>query len=86
MKYLNFDPLKEASSNERINKMIFGSVYPLYLAKVVKKGRTQQELDQVIKWLTGYTQKQLEKHISDRTNFETFFASLGSSGSIKPFK
>jgi hypothetical protein len=67
--------MKEASSNERIKKMIFGSVYPLYLAKVVKKGRTQQELDHVIKWLTGYTQKQIEKHISDRTSFETFFAS-----------
>ena len=62
-------------SNDRIKKMIFGSVYPLYLAKVVKKGRTQQELDQVIKWLTGYTQKQIEKHISERTSFETFFAS-----------
>ena len=58
--------MKEASSNERIKKMIFGSVYPLYLAKVVKKGRTQQELDHVIKWLTGYTQKQIDSIITAR--------------------
>ena len=67
--------MNNAATNERVKKMIFGSIYPLYLAKVEKKGRTKEELDHVIKWLTGYTQKQLEKHISDRTNFETFFAS-----------
>ncbi len=67
--------MNKSSTNERIKRMIFGAVYPLYLAKVEKKGRDQQELDHVIKWLTGYTQKQLEKHISDRTNFDTFFAS-----------
>jgi hypothetical protein len=67
--------MNKSSTNERIKRMIFGAVYPLYLAKVEKKGRHQQELDHVIKWLTGYTQKQLEKHILDRTNFETFFAS-----------
>lgn len=60
-------------ANERIKKMIFGSVYPLYLTKVEKKGRTKEELDHVIKWLTGYSQKQIEKHISERSNFETFF-------------
>ena len=67
--------MNSATTNDRIKKMIFGAVYPLYLAKVEKKGRRKEELDHVIKWLTGYTQKQLEKHISDPTNFETFFAS-----------
>jgi hypothetical protein len=53
--------------------MIFGSVYPLYLAKVEKKGRTKEELDHVIKWLTGFTQKEIDKHIVDRTSFDAFF-------------
>lgn len=66
--------MENSKSNERIKKMIFGSVYPLYLAKVEKKGRTKEELDQVIMWLTGFTKKQLEKHIVDRTTFESFFA------------
>ena len=49
------------TQNERIRKMIFGSVYPLYLAKVEKKGRTKEELNQLITWLTGYDNKKLEK-------------------------
>lgn len=67
--------MKNSTANERIKNMIFGSVYPLYLAKVEKKGRTKEELDQVIRWLTGLTQKQIEKHVKDRSTFETFFAS-----------
>jgi hypothetical protein len=59
--------------NERIRKMIFGSVYPLYIAKVEKKGRTKEELNLVITWLTGYDNKKLEKLILENVSFETFF-------------
>ena len=54
-------------------KMTFGSVYPHYVTKVEKKGRTKEELHQVIKWLTGYTDKRLEKLIKDKVTFEGFF-------------
>ena len=54
--------------------MSFGSVYPLYIKKVERKGRTKNEVDEIIRWLTGYTQKQLEGEIKKGTDFETFFA------------
>lgn len=54
--------------------MSFGSVYPLYITKVERKGRTKAELDEVIYWLTGYTKKGLEGVIKKQTDFETFFA------------
>lgn len=54
--------------------MIFASVYPMYIAKAERKGRTKAEVDTVIRWLTGYTQKGLESQIKKRTDFETFFA------------
>ncbi len=60
-------------SNQRIYKMSVAKVYPYYLAKVEKKARTKAELDEVICWLTGYTQKQLEMHLKKETDFETFF-------------
>lgn len=63
-----------AHHDERIAKMSFASVYPHYVSKVEKKGRTQEELHEVIKWLTGYDEKKLRKHIADKTTFETFFA------------
>lgn len=53
--------------------MAFARVYPLYIIKVEKKGRTKDELDEVIHWLTGYTQKKLEAQIKKQTNFEMFF-------------
>lgn len=59
--------------NERIAKMIFASVYPHYVTKVEKKGRTKQELHQVIEWLTGYDEEQLEVLILEKVTFETFF-------------
>src|SRR6187549_1123155 len=59
--------------NERIAKMIFASVYPLYLAKVEKKGRTKEELHEVIKWLTGFDHKKLQELIREKVTFETFF-------------
>jgi len=61
------------AQHERIAKMTFGSVYPHYVAKVEKKGRTKAELGEVIFWLTGFNQDQLEKHISAKTNFADFF-------------
>jgi hypothetical protein len=59
---------------ERVYAMPFGSVYPHYLAKVEKKGRTKRELDKTIRWMTGYTQRQLMTHIRKETGFEAFFA------------
>ena len=70
--------------NERIAKMTFASVYPLYLAKVEKKGRTKEELDQVITWLTGFNSQQLKDLIGQKATFETFFqmASLNPNASL----
>ena len=59
--------------DQRIAKMIFASVYPMYLEKVEKKGRTKQELHQVIEWLTGFDNKKLQELIKERVTFETFF-------------
>ncbi|WP_224996952.1 DUF2200 domain-containing protein [Cesiribacter sp. SM1] len=59
--------------DQRIAKMTFASVYPMYLAKVEKKGRTKEELHQVIEWLTGYNNKKLQELIKDNVTFETFF-------------
>ncbi|HRG38841.1 MAG TPA: DUF2200 domain-containing protein [Bacteroidia bacterium] len=59
--------------DERIAKMTFASVYPHYLAKVEKKGRTKEELHQVIQWLTGYAEKKLHELIKEKVTFETFF-------------
>ena len=59
--------------NHRVFKMAFASVYPHYVQKVEKKGRTKKELDQVIGWLTGYTPRALAREIENRTDFETFF-------------
>jgi hypothetical protein len=58
----------------KIYSMSFASVYPLYIAKAEKKARTKNEVDEIIRWLTGYTQEQLEEEITKQTNFETFFA------------
>jgi hypothetical protein len=58
----------------RIFKMSFASVYPLYVQKATKKGRTQQEVDEVITWLTGYSREELQRVIDDKVDFETFFA------------
>jgi hypothetical protein len=59
--------------DQRIAKMTFGSVYPLYLVKVEKKGRTKKELDQVIEWLTGFGSKKLQELIKENVIFEKFF-------------
>ena len=59
--------------NLRIAKMTFASVYPMYLAKVERKGRKKEELQQVIKWLTGFDDKKLQELIKENVTFETFF-------------
>lgn len=59
--------------NERIAKMLFSSVYPHYVEKVEKKGRTLDELHQVIEWLTGYDKQNLQELIDEKVTFKTFF-------------
>ncbi|HVG16600.1 MAG TPA: DUF2200 domain-containing protein [Chitinophagaceae bacterium] len=68
----------------RIAKMTFASVYPHYLAKVEKKGRTKEELLEVIKWLTGYNDKKLQQLVEEKASFETFFrnAALNTNASL----
>jgi hypothetical protein len=61
-------------NNERAFKILFASVYPLYIQKVEKKGRTKEEVDTVIFWLTGYNPKTLQEQIDRKTDLETFFA------------
>ena len=70
--------------DQRIAKMTFASVYPLYLAKVEKKGRTKEELHQVIEWLTGFDNRKLQDLITSRVTFETFFqhASLNPNAQL----
>jgi len=70
--------------NQRIAKMTFSSVYPLYLAKVEKKGRTKDELNQVIEWLTGFNSIKLQEIIKENVTFDTFFqnASLNPNASL----
>lgn len=58
----------------RIYTMSFASVYPLYIIKAERKGRTREEVDEIIHWLTGYSKKELEEEINNETDFETFFA------------
>lgn len=59
--------------NSRVFKMSFASVYPHYINKAEKKGRTKAEVDEIIFWMTGYNQKTLQKLIDNKTDFETFF-------------
>ena len=61
------------SNNQRIAKLTFSAVYPLYLAKLEKKGRTKEELHQVIEWLTGFDNNHLQNLIKENVTLETFF-------------
>lgn len=61
-------------NNTRVYKMPFASVYPHYIRKAEKKGRTKAEVDEIIFWLTGYNEKTLQQHLDNKTDFETFFA------------
>jgi hypothetical protein len=60
-------------TEERIAKMTFASIFPLYVARIEKNGRTKKELHEVIKWLTGYDEKKLKSLIDDKVTFETFY-------------
>ena len=59
---------------QRVFAIVFAKVYPMYIQKAERKGRTKEEVDQVIRWLTGYTQAGLEKQIKLQSDLETFFA------------
>jgi hypothetical protein len=59
---------------ERVKKMSFAGVYPMYIQKAEKKGRNKEEVDQVICWLTGYDKKSLQKQIDSKVDLQTFFA------------
>jgi hypothetical protein len=63
----------ETPKKHRIYTMIFAQVYPLYIEKAEKKGRTKKEVDEIICWLTGYTQKKFESQLKKQVNLETFF-------------
>ena len=73
--------------NERVYRIRFAKVYPMYVAKAEKKGRTKSEVDEIIRWLTGYSQKKLEAIVEGDTDLETFFADAPrpnpARGSIK---
>ncbi len=59
--------------NEKVANMIFGSIYPHYLSKIEKKGRTKEELDQVLHWFTGYNKAKLQQLIDEKASYRTFF-------------
>lgn len=65
---------RESTTRQKIRRMVFGAVYPLYLQKVAKKGRSQQELDTVICWLTGHDIDGIRQCVSEGRDFETFFS------------
>lgn len=60
-------------TKHRIYSMSFASVYPHYITKAEKKGRTKAEVDEIIRWLTGYSQEAFEARLADKTNFEDFY-------------
>jgi hypothetical protein len=62
------------TTTHRIYSTSFASVYPLYVAKAERKGRTRAEVDEIIRWLTGFRQEELEAQIAEKADFETFFA------------
>ncbi len=72
------------ATHQRIAKMTFASVYPMYLAKVEKKGRTEEELNQVIEWLTGFDNNKLLELTREKVTFESFFkhASLNPNANL----
>lgn len=71
------------TQNQRIAKMTFSSVYPLYLAKVQKKGRSEEELRQVIEWLTGFSRNKLQELINENATFEKFFGQASVNSNAK---
>jgi hypothetical protein len=68
------DVFVKTDKNHRIFAMAFASVYPLYIEKAKKKGRTKAEVDEVVMWLTGYSSKQLQRAVDAKVDFRRFFA------------
>ncbi|GMV80275.1 MAG: hypothetical protein AMXMBFR7_14590 [Planctomycetota bacterium] len=62
------------TNTQRVYKMKFSSVYPLYVAKAERKARTKAEVDEILLWLTGYSRKQLDAQLKQESDFETFFS------------
>ncbi|SDR65614.1 hypothetical protein SAMN05216503_0057 [Polaribacter sp. KT25b] len=62
-----------AKKNEQVANMIFGTIYPLYLNRLIKNGRTKEELNKVIEWLTGYNEDKLQALIDEKVTYRTFF-------------
>lgn len=69
--------------DERIAKMTFALVYPMYLTKVEKKGRTKEELHQVIEWLTGFNEQKLQELIEEKVTFEIFFQNAALNPNVQ---
>lgn len=67
------DAVATKKHNERVATLTFASVYPHYVTKIEKKGRTKEELHHVIEWLTGFDEKKLQEFIAEKATFETFF-------------
>lgn len=80
------DKNETSHHDERIAKMIFASVYPHYVTKVEKKGRTKEELHQVIDWLTGYNDKKLQELIESKVTFQTFFQNAKLNPNVQLIK
>jgi len=72
------------TTKHRIYTTSFASVYPHYITKVERKGRTKAEVDEIIRWLTGYSQKALETVIKNKTDFETFFGNAPKMNPLRP--
>lgn len=66
--------IQSEKTRQRVYTMVFGRVYPMYIAKAERKGRSKEEVDEIIRWLTGYSQKGIEAQIQKKSNFETFFS------------
>lgn len=77
-------PASEATL-KRVYTMIFAMVYPMYIAKAEKKGRTKEEVDEIICWLTGYTKRQLNAQIKKEVNFEEFFKQAPKLNPLRKF-
>lgn len=71
-------------AKHRIYTTSVASIYPFYIAKAEKKGRTKAEVDEIIRWLTGYSQKELETQLEKQTDFETFFAEAPHLNPLRP--
>ena len=73
-------------STDAVYAITFAKVYPLYVEKAEKKGRTKAEVDEIIRWLTGYSQEELDAHIEARTDFQTFFGEARLNPARKEIK